>query len=227
MAPTRGPRRAVLRRVALRLAVIAVVILLVNMGLGWVLDHLGKGSASGTGFALTALLGFSLVLYAVLMAIPFVPGVEIGVSLLLMQGARVAPFVFLATFSGLACAYLVGRYLSYPVIHAAFADLGMKKTCRMLETMRPLSREARLEALSQSLPRWLAASVLKHRYLTIALALNLPGNAFIGGGGGIAMVAGLSGIFRTRPILVTFALAVCPVPLVIMLFGPNALFWVN
>ena len=38
---------------------------------------------------------------------------------------------------------------------------------------------------------------LRYRYLTITLEVNTPGNSTIGEGGGIMMIAGLSGVFRS------------------------------
>ena len=49
--------------------------------------------------------------------------------------------------------------------------------------------------------------------------MNVPGNAVIGGGGGIMMMAGLSGIFAPLPTVLAVMLAVSPVPLAVMLFG--------
>ncbi len=53
----------------------------------------------------------------------------------------------------------------------------------------------------------------------MALALNIPGNALIGGGGGIVLMAGISRLFRPVPFAVTLALAISPLPIAIMLFG--------
>jgi hypothetical protein len=60
---------------------------------------------------------------------------------------------------------------------------------------------------------------LRHRYVALALAVNVPGNSVIGGGGGIMLMAGLSGIFAPLPTLLAIAVAVSPVPLVILLLG--------
>ena len=60
--------------------------------------------------------------------------------------------------------------------------------------------------------------VLRHRHLMLALLVNLPGNAVIGGGGGILMLSGLSGLFTLPRLLLTLALAVAPVPLVVWAF---------
>ena len=52
----------------------------------------------------------------------------------------------------------------------------------------------------ESAPTRLLPFLLRYRYVALALAFNLPGNAVLGGGGGIAMMAGLSGIiWRIAP----------------------------
>ena len=53
----------------------------------------------------------------------------------------------------------------------------------------------------------------------LGLALNLPGNTLVGGGGGIAMVAGLSGLVSPLGFLVTVAVAVAPIPLLFLVLG--------
>ena len=61
--------------------------------------------------------------------------------------------------------------------------------------------------------------VLRRRYVALAIAVNVPGNAIIGGGGGIMMMAGLSGIFAPVPTLIAILIGVSPVPLVVFFFG--------
>jgi hypothetical protein len=63
--------------------------------------------------------------------------------------------------------------------------------------------------------------VSRYRYALIAMAVNLPGNALIGGGGSILFVAGLSRLFRPWAMAGTIALAVAPVPLMIWGFDIN------
>ena len=70
--------------------------------------------------------------------------------------------------------------------------------------------------LTRRIPgRWLPF-FLRHRYLTLAIALNTPGNAIIGGAGGIGMVAGISGLFPFLRYLALIAVAVSPVPLMLI-----------
>ncbi len=210
-------------RILLRLALILAVVVIVSLALNWLQARLSSLPGPGGRVMLGGVVLLGLLAYAALMAIPFVPGVEIGVSLLMMQGPRIAPFVFLATFSGLTLAFLLGKRVRLVALRSALADLGLLRAAEMVELFNGLDREERLAMLQETLPRWLRGPLLRWRYVSVALALNVPGNAVLGGGGGIAMAAGLSGLFRTSHILLTFALAVSPVPIAVMLFGRRVL----
>ena len=64
---------------------------------------------------------------------------------------------------------------------------------------------------------------MRHRYLAVAVALSIPGNSVIGGGGGISLVAGMSRLFGFSRFVLTLAVAVAPVPLLIVIFGTDML----
>jgi hypothetical protein len=59
--------------------------------------------------------------------------------------------------------------------------------------------------------------LVRHRFIALAIVLNIPGNIIIGGGGGIAMIAGMSGLYSLPRYLLTVAIAVAPIPFVISL----------
>jgi hypothetical protein len=61
--------------------------------------------------------------------------------------------------------------------------------------------------------------LVRHRYLAVAIALNMPGNLMIGDGGGIALAAGFSRLFSLSWFALTVAVAVAPVPIVVLLAG--------
>lgn len=61
--------------------------------------------------------------------------------------------------------------------------------------------------------------LLRHRFLALAVALDLPGNAVIGGVGGICMVAGFSRLFALPSYALTLAISVSPVLLAILITG--------
>lgn len=162
-----------------------------------------------------------LLLYAVLLAIPFVPGVEIGISVLVAHGSQAAPYVYLATMAGLSLSYVLGVAFSKRFSSRFLAAMGLRRACAFVERMKDMSNEKRLLMLEESLPPWVSRWIVKRRYLMLALALNLPGNSLIGGGGGIVMLAGLSRLFSPFFLLITLALATAPVPIAVYIFGAD------
>ncbi len=182
-------------------------------------------SMSGIGGSQLMVGVFALVLlgYAILIAVPFMPGVEIGAALLLMEGARVAPFVYLATMAGLLLAFLIGRIVSLDWLHRVFRDLHLLRACAMVERIKTQAPRDRLSALSRALPAPIARILVDWRYLTIAALVNLPGSVVIGGGGGILMAAGISRLFHPGLITLTLAIATAPVPLGVWLWGTDLL----
>lgn len=221
--PSLPPLRLSLLNTAMRLAGVVVFAFLMHLFLGWVMERT-EAMAPGTGMVLRfAVFGGVLIAYALLIAVPFVPGIEIGMSLVLMRGAEVAPFVYIATVAGLMLAYFAGRRVPYRWLHRVFLDLRLTRACAMLDRAQPLAPAQRLALLRRSLPNWLGALAVDYRYLLLAGLINLPGSALIGGGGGICLLAGLTGLFRPRTTLITVALAVLPFPLVFWLWGPGLL----
>ena len=73
--------------------------------------------------------------------------------------------------------------------------------------------------MSGHAPKRVVPVFLKHRSIAIMVALNVPGNAVIGGGGGIALLAGMSGLFTFPRFLASVSLAALPVPLFVILTG--------
>jgi hypothetical protein len=66
---------------------------------------------------------------------------------------------------------------------------------------------------------------LKYRYVALLVAINVPGNIVIGGGGEIALMAGMSRLFSVPLYLLTIAIAVSPIPVLLILFGENFAEW--
>jgi len=216
-------RRRALLRTALRLAVVVLVAYAIHLVLSWSLDRTDELQQPRGGRLRLGLLLIMLAAYVVLLSIPFVPGVEIGIALLAMEGGWIAPFVYGATVGGLTLAFVLGSHLPYRYLHRVFADLGLRRACRMLETLEPLSGQKRLALLRRHLPDRLAPHAVRWRYLLLAGLFNMPGSALLGGGGGIAMVAGLSGVFGFCWTLLTIALSVAPVPAIVWFFGMESL----
>lgn len=204
-------------KIGLRLALVLALAWGVHLLADWAMLE-STTLAADQRFNLRLLL-LLLLIYALLIAIPFVPGVELGLSLLVLQGAAAAPWVWLATVIGLSLAFAAGALLPPQRIAAGLRDVRMKRAAALIDTVAPLSAPARIDLLSARLPGWLARMALRHRYLSLAVLINIPGNALIGGGGGIGLIAGLSGIYAPGRTLLTFVLAVSPVPVLFWLYG--------
>jgi hypothetical protein len=202
-------------RIVLRLSVAGMIAWTVHLLMDWVANlELFADNRLPIG-----ILAVFLLAYALLMAVPFVPGIEIGLTLMVMEGSPVAPFVYLSTVLGLSLAYAAGEWLPHARLHRLFEDLRLKRACGLLEAVEPLDRGERLDALRASAPAWLRPVASRYRYVMLAVLVNMPGNAFIGGGGAIFFTAGLSRLFLPAQTVLTIVFAVAPVPLAVWAFG--------
>lgn len=147
-----------------------------------------------------------LVAYLVLMMIPFVPGAELGILLLVVLGAEAAGHVYLTTVTALLLAYGLGRICPVEALTSAWTALS------------PCDRPELPDLDSASHP--MARRLSRYRCCVLAVLLNAPGNSVLGGGGGIAFGVGLSRAIAVPRFALTVALAVAPVPVAI-LFGAS------
>lgn len=200
---------------ALRLAAVAAVVWGAHLGIDLVL-RVAPAEAGGLRAGMLAGL---LMVYAVLIAVPFVPGIEVGLALMAIEGPGVAPAIYLATVGGLALAYAAGERVPLRQLQRLAAELGLRRAGGFIAAADRMDRDQRLEALRARAPAWLRPVLVRYRYLLIGLLVNLPGNAVIGGGGGILALAGLSRLFRPLPTLLMLLVAVAPVPAAFWLWG--------
>ena len=151
------------------------------------------------------------------------PGVEIGLTLLATLGSVAVLLVYLSTIAGLSLSFLAGRIIPLTTLARFFAEFNLQRASNLVRRIEPLDQEARLEMLAGNSPAGILAALLKYRYLVLAMALNLPGNFLLGGGGGIALIAGASKLYSVPGFLLVTAVAVAPIPLAVHLFGTGFL----
>jgi hypothetical protein len=156
------------------------------------------------------------ILYSLLLSLPFVPGVELGILLMCIFGKEGIVFVYLATVAGLSLAFLIGRLIPSRWIDSGLERLGNSPSCSSQSDEIEKMADC-ISAGLKHLPSWLKSYLVKYRYFTIAILVNLPGNYILGGGGGIAIACGTRRRISWKGFLLTIVLAVSPVPILVYL----------
>lgn len=202
-----------------RIALVLAIIFLANWLIGGAVRGLELAVRPEAATLIERGIWLTCLVYGLILALPFVPGVEIGIAMLSMFGASVAPHVYLSTVAGLTLSFMVGRLVPLRVLARAALAARMKRTSVLLARLEAMDHKDRLDLLLERAPAGWAEWLIRYRYVALAILLNLPGTAIIGGGGGIALVAGLSRLFRPGIYIGVVCIAVSPVPLLVYLFG--------
>lgn len=221
LPPIRLTRRGLVAtsRVVLTLVALIGLIWLARAGVAKLEDAMSFSilpkSPVAIGIAITA----ATVFYIVFLALPYVPGAEIGVFMLALFGARIAPLIYAATVLSLLLAFGVGRLVPLEIVARGLARVRLQRAAALVTRMAA-TPVADIPALlvPQDQSRFYAFFI-RFRYVALMVLFNLPGNMLIGGGGGIAMAAGLSRLYRPLPYLMSVIVAVLPVPLAVFLMG--------
>lgn len=213
------PSRSSARRLVLRCVLLVAVLLVATWGAHAVRDALDLRVLPSNEQQIHRAIMLGALAYVGLLALPFVPGAEIGIAMLAAFGPGIAPLIYVATVAAMMLAYTVGRVLPIGALQRLFSALRLHSAADLVARAAPLSGDERLALVLGNAPRGPLGVVLRYRYIALALAVNIPGNSIIGGGGGIMLMAGLSGIFSPLPTMLTIALAVSPVPLAVAFLG--------
>jgi len=212
-----------LPRLAVKLVVLIAIVFLshfvIDYALSWAESLPARAEARAERLILLAIF----ITYALLIALPFVPGIEIAIALLVLRGPEFALPIYLATMGGLSLAFLAGRLVPIHSLKRFFLDLHLVKAAGLVDRLGPMGPAQRVRELQRSLPRKHARFALRYRYVGLALLINMPGSGLIGGGGGICLMAGMSGVFTPRIALPTIAIAILPFPLFMWFAGNSGL----
>jgi hypothetical protein len=168
---------------------------------------------------LRLIVAITAFIFALASALPFVPGAEIGFGMLVLLGGNYAPLVYACMLCALMLAFMMGRFIPMSALAKGFAWLNFTRASHLIEAMAVQAPEQRLQFLLSNAPNRFAPFLLRYRYLALVVLLNTPGNSLIGGGGGIALIAGLSGVFKWYYFAITMALAIAPIPIAFYLMS--------
>ncbi|WP_187428156.1 hypothetical protein ROLI_002870 [Roseobacter fucihabitans] len=192
--------------------------------LGWFIsDQVSAAlvlTAGGGGFSgMMWMVVLVCAIYVLASALPFVPGAEIGLGLIAVFGAPVALLVYLCMICALSLSFLIGRLVPARWLAGLFAYLRLDRASVLVRDLADQSPEACEARLRRATDNRFLRALLGYRYIALALAINLPGNTVLGGGGGLALVAGMSRLFSPFWFFVTLLLAVAPIPLTVFVMG--------
>lgn len=202
-----------------RILLLVAIVGLLNFGGSWFAQQLDFQIFPRHDSVLHMAVMVASVLYWLLMVLPFVPGMEIGLALMLTLGSEGALLVYLCTVAALSCSFAIGRITPCRPLYLLFSWLHLHKASALLRELEPLNSQQRIAFLNEKAPSKITPFIMKHRLLSIAVLLNLPGNALLGGGGGIGLLVGMSKLVAFRHFVLLVAVAVAPVPLCFYLLG--------
>jgi len=210
-------------QVFLKLVYLIILIIAANFAADWVVNALKIELHQQNQEALDKMILISAIVFCFLLSVPFVPGAEIGITLLWMFGPRVVLLVYACTLIGLLTSFIVGRLISLKALVKLCNDLNLQKAAQLFIEFERLKQNERLTFLVSRAPVPWIPFLVKHRYLALAALINMPGNILLGGGGGIALMAGASRLYSLPGFLGTIAAGVAPIPLAVLTFGKEIL----
>jgi hypothetical protein len=203
----------------LKILLLIAILTVLHFTGAWLTEQINDQVLTSHGPTFDLFILAIVLIYILLMATPFMPGIEIGLGLMMLFGSKGAVLVYFSTLAALSISYLIGRVIPSHLIIRFLQWLHLNKAKTLVLQLEPLSNAERLRLLQDKLPQKIALFLVNHRYLTIAAAFNLPGNALIGGGGGIALVVGMSRIIPYWHYFILLAFIVAPVPLWFYVYG--------
>jgi len=200
-----------------RAALAAIAVLALVLAGNWLVGQHRIHISPEHAHLLDTMIAAALLAYVLAMALPFVPGIEIGLALMMVLGDEGILLVYAATQLALLLSFSLGRWVPTRHVAAAFRWLGLARAAVLLQSIEKISPAERADYLVRRAPgRW-SAALGRHLGLALALVLNLPGNAVIGGAGGIGMIAGMSRAIPLARYLLLVAAATTPVPVFLLL----------
>ena len=213
-----GPpsRRVTHAKLAVKIGIVLALLVALHFAGSWMVERIESHlSPLHRGYGDIVLLVVTGI-YILLMTVPFVPGIELGLALLMILPMKGIAVVYFSTLAALCLSFLIGRLVPARAIMGLLDWLHLRRARDLMARLEPLAPGERLNLLVEIAPARAIPFLLRHPYIAMAVAFNIPGNYLIGGGGGIGMMAGLSGLFRFPAYALMVGVAVSPIPLIML-----------
>jgi len=131
----------------LRIVLLVLLIVAANFVAAWLASLLKFEVRPSNEDLVHRAIMTAAIVYAVVMAIPFVPGVEIGLSLVGMLGPPIVFLVYVSTVAGLSLSFVIGRIISLRRLINLFETFQLKRASGLVGVLEPMSSEERLAFL--------------------------------------------------------------------------------
>ena len=199
-------------KILIKMMLLVGFLVFVNYGGSRIVSHLNFQLWPEHEKMIITALWVSIVIYILWMALPFVPGIELGLALMVMLGPQGVLLVYMCTLLSLSLSFAIGRLISLKAFARFMGWLHLHKARDLVLKLEPLDPQEKFDVLLKSAPSKILPFMLEHRYLVVALMLNQPGNALIGVGGGIGLIAGMSRLCSFPRYLLLVSVAITPLP---------------
>ena len=203
-------------KILVKISLVVGFLLLINFGGSLVVERINFQLWPEHEHLIVTVVWLSIAIYVIWMAMPFVPGIELGLALMVMLGSKGVVLVYACTLLSLSLSFAIGRLIPLKAFARFLGWLHLRKARDLAIQLEPMSSEQKLDFLLGAAPSRVVPFLLKHRYFMIAIILNLPGNALIGGGGGIGLIAGMSHLYSFPKYFLLVSLAITPLPLLFL-----------
>jgi hypothetical protein len=151
-----------------KIVLVVAVLLLLNYGGSRVVEHINFQLWPEHEHLMITVVWFTIAVYVLWMAVPFVPGIELGLALMVMLGSKGVVLVYFCTLLSLSLSFAVGRLIPLKAFARFLGWLHLRKAHDLVVQLKPLDSEERLDFLLRTAPSKIVPYLLKHRYLMIA-----------------------------------------------------------
>ena len=147
-APAETPKN----RRFLKISLIVVFLVLLNYGGSFVVEQINFQLWPEHEHLMITALWFAIVVYVLWMALPFVPGIELGLALMVMLGPRGIVLVYLCTLLSLSLSFTIGRLIPLSGFARFLGWLHLYKAQDLVLQLEPLNPEEKLNFLLRTAP---------------------------------------------------------------------------
>ena len=145
-----------------RIAIVLLVILGLNLAGSWLNHQINFQIFPRHDPVLHTAVMAAMAMYILLMATPFMPGIEIGMAVMMLLGHKSALLIYLCTLIALSISYLIGRFFPLHVVQRFLQWLYLEKASELVSQLEPLKRYERLDIINKKAPKKIAPLLLKH-----------------------------------------------------------------